>query len=172
MAIAATQFGESFDSLPSVAGPADKRQDCILLIEDSEDAMLLVQYALGEYGNGRYRLVWAGSLSEGIERLSKGGVDIVLLDLGLPDHSGEASYAWLREANSKIPVVVVTGDSSPETELSVLASGAEDYLVKTEISGSLLLQAIQAALSANKRPRDWYTSPQQFPRFRKKPSAH
>lgn len=172
MAIAATQIGESFDSLPNMAGPAEKRQDCILLIEDNEDAMLLVQYAVKEYGNGRYRLAWASSLSEGIDRLSKGGVDIVLLDLGLPDHSGEASYAWLREANPKIPVVVVTGDTSPETELSVLASGAEDYLVKTEISGSLLLQAIQAALSANKRPKDWYTGPQLSPRFRKRFIAH
>lgn len=173
MATAVTQASEQLEFLPCVTGPAERRQDCVLLIEDCEDAMLLVQYALSEFGNGRYLLAWANNLGDGLERLSKGGVDIVLLDLGLPDHSGPASYAWLRQVNPKVPVVVVTGETSPETEMSVLASGAEDYLIKNEISGALLLQAIQAALSANKQPRDWRTKIEKFPpRFRKKFERH
>ncbi len=53
-----------------------------------------------------------------------------------------------------MPVVVITGDTCIETELSVLASGAEDYLVKHQISGPALMQAIRAALSTNKRSID------------------
>ena len=70
------------------------------------------------------------------------------------------SYAWVREAAPEVPVVVLTGDTSQETEFSVLASGAEDYLVKSQMSGSLLLQAIRAAVSENKRQRQNGAAPQ------------
>ncbi|HWF48885.1 MAG TPA: response regulator [Bryobacteraceae bacterium] len=145
------------DTLPATTAPTEKRLDCVLLIEDSEDAMALVQYALQEYGQGKYRLVWANTLSEGLGHLSEGGVDVVLLDLGLPESSGPTSYAWVRAKAPKVPVVVLTGDECQETEFSILASGVEDYLIKDQISGSLLLQAIQAALHANKR-RDEHLS--------------
>ncbi|HEX4228811.1 MAG TPA: response regulator [Bryobacteraceae bacterium] len=143
--------GASPDTLTAATAQNDKRMDCVLLIEDSEDAMTLVRYALQEYGQGKYRLVWANNLSDGLGHLSRGGVDVVLLDLGLPESSGPTSYAWVRAKAPKVPVVVLTGDECQETEFSVLASGVEDYLIKDQISGSLLLQAIQAALHANKR---------------------
>jgi DNA-binding response OmpR family regulator len=150
---AALQLVDTLETLPRATAPIGTLQECVLLIEDSEDAMLLVQYALQEYGNGKFRLEWAVSLSEGLNGLAKGGVDLVLLDLGLPESSGPASYAWVREIAPEVPVVVLTGDATEETEFTVTASGAEDYLVKDQISGSLLLQAIQAALHANKRRR-------------------
>ena len=152
-AVALQLVDEDLESLPRAAGPAPKLQECVLLIEDNEEAMWLVRYALQEYGNGKYRLEWANSLSEGLDQLSKGGVDIVLLDLGLPDSSGPESYAWVREVSPKVPVVVLTGNTSVETEFAVTASGVEGYLVKDQVSGSLLLQAIRAALYANKQKK-------------------
>jgi DNA-binding response OmpR family regulator len=151
MATATLQLSKVSNCLPRATAPAEKRQECVLLIDDNEDAMLLVRYALQAYGHGRYRLIWANRLSEGLGQLAKDGVDIVLLDLGLPESSGPASYAWVREVSPDVPVVVLTGDESEETKFSVLASGAQDYLVKNQVSGSLLLEAIQVALSANKQ---------------------
>jgi DNA-binding response OmpR family regulator len=154
MATCALQLEEDeLELLPRVTAPAPKHQDCILLIEDSEDAMFLVRYALQEHGNGRYRMEWADSLSSGLDHLSKEEIDIVLLDLGLPESSGPESYAWVREIAPKVPVVVLTGDDREETEFAVTASGVEGYLVKDQVSGSLLLQAIRAALYANKQQR-------------------
>ncbi len=151
MAAVALRIDDDLDCLPRAAGPAAKLQECVLLIEDNEEAMWLVRYALQEHGKGRYRLEWAGTLSAGLDQLSKGGIDIVLLDLGLPDSTGPESYAWVREVCPKVPVVVLTGNSSEETEFAVTASGVEGYLVKDQVSGSLLLQAIRAALYANKQ---------------------
>jgi DNA-binding response OmpR family regulator len=145
------EFEDDVESLPLTTGTAAKLQECVLLIEDNEEAMWLVRYALQEHGNGRYRLEWANTLNEGLEHLSNGGVDVVLLDLGLPDSSGQESYAWVREASPQVPVVVLTGNTSQETEIAVTAGGVEGYLVKDQVSGSLLLQAISAALSANKQ---------------------
>ena len=141
---------EELACLPQRVSTAAMQQECVLLIEDSEEAMLLVRFALEEYGSGRYRLQWASTLSAGLDHLAKGSIDVVLLDLGLPESSGPESYAWVREIAPQTPVVVLTGDDRAETEFAVTASGAEGYLVKDQVSGSHLLEAIRAAMYANK----------------------
>jgi DNA-binding NarL/FixJ family response regulator len=163
--VALQMMEEELECLPLAPGPAARIQECVLLIEDSEEAMWLVRYALQEYGNGKYRLEWADSLSGGLDQLAKGGVDIVLLDLGLPDSSGPESYAWVREVSPKVPVVVLTGSTSMETEFAVTASGVEGYLVKDQVSGALLLQAIRAALYANKQRHRMKGLPNGYPRL-------
>ena len=135
---------------PHTKNAAENLQECILLIEDSEDAMLLVRYAIEDYGNDRYSLKWADTLADGLERLGQGGVDLVLLDLGLPESSGAASFAAVREADSKVPILVLTGDAREQTECAVTAGGVQDYLVKDQVSGALLVEAIRAALQASK----------------------
>ena len=80
----------------------------------------------------------------------QGGIDIVLLDLGLPESCGPATYASVRKAAPDLPVLVLTGDTREETEFEITASGVEDYLVKEQVSGSLLLQSIRSALYAAK----------------------
>ena len=98
MATVALQLeDEEVECLPRAAAPAATQQECVLLIEDSEEAMFLVRYALEEYGNGKYRMEWAASLSAGLEHLAHNKIDVVLLDLGLPESSGPESYAWVRE---------------------------------------------------------------------------
>ncbi len=130
--------------------PPGKLQECILLIEDNEEAMFLVELAIQTYGSGRYKLEWAKCLNEGRERLSKGGVDLILLDLGLPESSGSVTYDSVRAVAPGVPVLVLTGDAAEETESKVTAGGGEDYLVKDQISGPLLVQAIQSTLYASK----------------------
>jgi DNA-binding response OmpR family regulator len=118
----------------------------VLLIEDSEDAKDLVQHALDRFGNGKYRLEWACSLSAGLAKLSEGPVDLVLLDLGLPDREGAATYSALREVAPTVPVVVVSADMAEETQVSVILGGVSDYLGKQQMSGGLLVEAIRSAL--------------------------
>jgi DNA-binding response OmpR family regulator len=134
-------------SLATPAVPAILRER-VLLIEDSEDAAFLVRHALKQHGGGKYRLEWSSTLSGGLSELSKGGVDVVVLDLGLPESSGAKSYTSVHKVAPDVPVVVLTADASAETQSSVRASGAEDYLIKQQMSGLLLLQAIRTALHA------------------------
>jgi DNA-binding response OmpR family regulator len=151
MATVGLQICDVVDCLPRKKDTVGNRQECVLLIEDNEEAMLLVRYALQEYGNGTYRLEWADGLTAGLHRLSKGDVDLILLDLGLPESSGAASYASIRKAAPDLPILVLTGDTREQTEFAVTSEGVEDYLVKEDISGALLLQAIRTALYANRR---------------------
>ncbi len=136
--------------LPQRTATGTLEQRRVLLIEDSEEAMLLVRFAIEEYGHGEYSLEWAISLSDGLDKLASHEVDVVLLDLGLPDSSGPESYAWVREIAPQVPVVVLTGDERQETEFAVTASGVEGYLLKHEASGEHLIKTIKAALNANK----------------------
>jgi len=130
-----------------------KLQQCILSIEDNEEAMFLVKSAIEEFGDGKYRLEWANCLKDGVNRLSKGGVDLVLLDLGLPDSSGSLTYDSVRTNAPEVPVLVLTGDGTEETESTVIDRGGEDYLVKDQVSGALLVQAIQSTIYASKLQR-------------------
>ncbi len=141
------------ESLPLKAIPGAKRQENVLLIEDSEESMWLVQDALQEHGQDRYRLRWAPNLSEGLDCLAQESVDVVLLDLGLPDSSGPTSYAWVREIAPKTLVIVLTADSRQETEVAVTASGADGYLVKNHVSGRELFETIHMALYIRRRRR-------------------
>ncbi len=151
MATVGLQFCDVVDCLPQKKDSLGNRQECVLLIEDNEDAMLLVRYALQEYGNGTYRLEWADGLKAGLQRLSKGGIDLVILDLGLPDSSGPDSYAAVRKAVPELPVLVLTGDTRECVEFNVAAQGVEDFLLKDEVSGELLVQAIRSAMYSNRR---------------------
>ena len=163
MTSAAVKASESMDCLPTAAAPSETLQECILLIEDNEDSMLLVTYALQEFGRDSYRLVWANSLGEGLTQLEKDRVDMILLDLGLPESSGLASYTAVHGAAPEVPVVVLTGEMGQETEIAILASGAQDYLVKDQTSGSILLQAIRSAIYARRRQEKvWGANYQQF----------
>jgi CheY-like chemotaxis protein len=141
------------DSL--LVAPATTRveQECVLLIEDSEEAMLLVRYSLQAYGDGRYRLKWVESLSEGLEQLSKGGVDIVLLDLGLPDSSWPSTLASVREKAPEVPVLVLTGDTRRKTKFGAVAYCMDDYLVKDQVSGDLLVRAVRKLIDARNLPK-------------------
>jgi sigma-B regulation protein RsbU (phosphoserine phosphatase) len=73
-----------------------------------------------------------------------------LLDLGLPEASGSASYTLLRKIAPGVPVVVLTADATEETQVSVIISGVHDYLVKQQMSGPLLIEALRSAIYANK----------------------
>jgi DNA-binding NarL/FixJ family response regulator len=126
------------------------RQECVLLIEDDQEAMLLVRYSLQAYGEGRFCLKWVESLGEGLAQLSEGNVDIVLVDLGLPDSSGPSSLASVRDAAPEVPVLVLTGDTREETEFAAAAYGMDDYLVKDQLSGAQLVHAICYSIRANK----------------------
>lgn len=138
------------DSLLVAPAATGIRPECVLLIEDSEEAMLLVRYSLQVYGDGRYLLKWVVNLSDGLGQLSRGGGDIVLLDLGQENGSGPSTLDLVREAASEVPVLVLAGDTREETEFAPAAWGVDDYLLKDQVSGAQLVKAIGSSIRAKK----------------------
>jgi len=125
-----------------------RRLTRILLVEDEEVDAESVRRALeaGPQVRGSVELDHVVALQEGLDRLAKGDVDVVLLDLNLPDSSGVATIHRLREHDGRVPLVVFTCAGDEDTAVAALEAGAQDYLVKDELGGPLLRRAIRYAI--------------------------
>lgn len=117
----------------------------VLLVEDNPADARLVQERLSEGQPPCFHLECAAQLRESLERLNHGGIDVLLLDLGLPDSYGLATFVALHSKQPKVPVVVLSGGADEELAIQAVQAGAQDYLVKgTE--GSVLKRALRYAI--------------------------
>jgi DNA-binding response OmpR family regulator len=139
-----------------------QRPITVLLVEDNPDQAELIKLSLGGDADGGYRVEWASNLLDGMKSLSEPGIDVVLLDLGLPELDGYKSHTAIRRSAPQVPIVILTADDRAVSRELTLSGGAADYLIKGEITDSELRQAIRAAVL---RPRNygppsnsgWYT---------------
>jgi PAS domain S-box-containing protein len=118
----------------------------ILLIEDNPGDIRLIQIMLSELGNRRLALSVAKRLSDGASCLSTEDVDIVLLDLSLPDSQGLDTLRRLEAEAPTIPIVVLTGLDDDAVGLQLISEGAQDYLVKGQIDSRLLIRSLDYAI--------------------------
>lgn len=100
----------------------------VLLVEDTEEAFLLVKRALG----GSVKLEWARSLAEGSRALSSSSIDLVLLDVMLPDGDGYRLCSILQADDrlKHIPVMFLTSKTSTSDKVLGFTVGAEDFISK------------------------------------------
>ncbi len=119
----------------------------ILLIEDNPGDARLLRETLAEFGGAPFELHWVARLSEGLERLDEGGIDLVLLDLSLPDSHGLETLFKVRDREPNVPVVVLTGTDDEVTGALAVRRGAQDYLVKGRTDGDLLPRAVNYAIA-------------------------
>jgi len=117
----------------------------ILLIEDNLGDARLVREALRSAGGAGYELQHAARLDAGLAALAAGGVEVVLLDLSLPDSHGLATVVAVRAQAPAAALIVLTGLDDETTALKALELGAQDYLVKGEFDGRALWRAIRYA---------------------------
>lgn len=118
----------------------------ILLIEDSEEDALLVQQLLGLTRRFFYNMIRCASLRQALETLPRARPQVILTDLNLPDSRGYDTFCQVFEHASDIPVVLMTNLDDEGLALQAIRNGAQDYLLKTELSGQLLARAIRYAI--------------------------
>jgi two-component system KDP operon response regulator KdpE len=98
----------------------------VLLIEDDPQIRRFLRASLGAHG---YELVEAGTAREGLAQAAARTVDVVLLDLGLPDADGLEVTRRLREW-SLVPILVISARGQETDKVAALDAGADDYLTK------------------------------------------
>ena len=118
----------------------------VLLVEDSSEYALLVSEYLEQMQPGAFALQHVVRLSTGIEILMRGGIDVVLLDLTLPDSHGLDTYVTVRSQAPDVPVVVLTGVDDEQLAVQAAREGAQDYLVKGRVRGDGLVRCLQYAI--------------------------
>jgi DNA-binding response OmpR family regulator len=87
-------------------------------------------------------------LSDGIKQLLIGGVDVVLLDLSLPDSEGLETLSTLLRQGTGIPVVVLTGTDDGAISSKALQLGAQDYLIKGQVDEVGMTRLVRHAFEA------------------------
>ena len=123
----------------------------VLLIEDNPgDVELIKEMLLERKTKKKYRVETSPSFYKGMTRLKKGGIDVVLLDLSLPDSFGFETFFKLHDSFQKIPIILFTGTPDDELSENVMETGAQDYLVKGSITGELLEKSLIHAIERNK----------------------
>jgi putative two-component system response regulator len=118
----------------------------ILIVEDNQADIDLIREALSGSGFVSFQIEAVSRLSEAIARLKNVGIDLVLLDLGLPDSQGLETFHKLSEATSHIPVIILTSNDNEAMAVFAVREGAQDYLVKGQIGSGLLMRAVRYAI--------------------------
>ena len=122
----------------------------ILLVEDNPGDAGLIRELLPESGPRTFSIEVVPRLSAALERMETGNLDILLLDLGLPDSSGLGTFFSILKKNPELPVVVISGNSDDSVALEAVRKGAQDYLVKGQITEDLLTRSIRYAIERKK----------------------
>jgi CheY-like chemotaxis protein len=115
----------------------------VLVVDDSEFQAQAFKSHLES--DKEIRAEIAPNLKEAIERVQQGGIDAVLLDLLMPDSSDTSGVRAINEASPALPIVVLSG-LTPALESEAYAAGAEDYIIKEDISKELLIRTLRHAV--------------------------
>lgn len=130
------------------------RRITLLVVEDSPVDALLVREALSEVPGVSFDFTAVDRLQRALEVLDARAVDVVLLDLGLPDSYGLETLHRLR-ARTTVPVLVLTGmDDDERTGLAAVQAGAQDFLVKGRLHPRELWRAVRYAFERDRAGRD------------------
>lgn len=123
----------------------------LLLVEDNSGDARLIQELLAEAPAPGFQVEWRWSLETSLKDLWKIPLDLVLLDLSLPDASGLEAFRRISAETVSLPVVVLTGLDNRELAHKAMAEGAQDFLPKHDLSAEVLHRAIDYAIDRHDR---------------------
>lgn len=124
-------------------------QDCltnILLIEDDSEDVDLIQELLSEVSQFPLSIESRDRLLPSLERLAQGSINLILLDLYLPDSQGLDTFRRVHAQRPEIPIIVISGLADEQLAVAAVQEGAQDYLVKGQFDENLLVRAIRYAI--------------------------
>jgi signal transduction histidine kinase len=122
----------------------------VLLVEDNDVHADLIRRYLEDTSHDRVRLLHVVKLTDALGMLDRTNIDVILLDLSLPDSQIEETLPSVIQHRSDVPIIVLTSINDLEFGARAVQQGAQDYLVKTELGSQLLLRAIRYAMERKK----------------------
>ncbi len=134
----------------------------VLLFEDNPGDALLFREYFRETEFIKIELDTVDRLRTGLEHLAQKDPDIILLDLGLPDSQGLETFTQVYAQAPNVPIIILTGLNELNLSLKAVREGAQDYLVKGEISGDLLVRAIRYAIERKRAKKTLDESEQEY----------
>ena len=123
----------------------------ILLVEDNKSDAMIIQESINEAARNNmddvtYELTRKEFLQNAINYLAENKVDVILLDLSLPDSKSQDTVRKMLEKEKNTPIVVLTGVEDEAITIQALQSGAQDYLNKNRVDSGLLIRSMKYAI--------------------------
>ena len=118
----------------------------VLLVEGNPGDAGMVREMLAEVNGDAFSLECAEQLSTGLKRLAEGGIDMVFLDLSLPDSRGLDTFSRAYAQAPQVPIIVLTGLDDEQVAVQAVRKGAQDYLVKGYVDSNMLVRAMHYAV--------------------------
>jgi len=118
----------------------------VLLVEDNPADARFVRMALTSNASQRFAITEVARLADALQALETRAFDLVLLDLGLPDSRGLATFSVLHARLRLVPIMVVSALADETTMLDAVRLGAQDYLIKGEFDAALLVRVLRHAM--------------------------
>ncbi len=125
----------------------------VLLVEDAPADAGLIQAGLAGAGDGAFRVEWVTRLADALERLGRAGIDVVVLDLTLPDGQGLGVFDQVIEAAPDALVLILSPARDEAVARLAVQRGAHDYLLKGHVDTHLLSRTLRYVIEC-KAARD------------------
>ena len=125
--------------------PAIKPSLRILLVEDNPGDVIILNEQL-KFSGIKFELIHSSTLKDALKQCAENEFDVILLDLGLPESTGLATLKLLPLSALKAPVIVMTGLDDEETALTSVKEGAQDYLVKNNLTAENIIRSIRYSI--------------------------
>jgi two-component system, cell cycle response regulator len=126
--------------------PAAAEPIRVLLVDDDESTAILVRSLLGKLKPAKYQLEWRGTAADGLAALLGDRWDACLLDYHIGDETGFDVLRAALQRNVATPIIMFTSGAGTDVDLATVRAGAADYLLKTELTASLLSRTIRYAI--------------------------
>lgn len=121
----------------------------VLLIEDNKDDLSLTREVFRRARSAPMRLAAAASLKEALTILKSEHYDAIVADLNLPDSRGQETFEAVRAAAPATPLLLLTVLNDEDLAIRLVKLGAQDYIVKGDLSPALLVRAVYYAIERN-----------------------
>src|SRR6202051_3007875 len=126
----------------------------VVLVEDNAGDARLLHEMFRTEKPGSFELTHLLRMSEAMIHLGKGGVDVVLLDMGLPDAHGLDTVRQAHSVAPGVPLIVLTGLDDEALAAEAMKEGAQDYLIKGQIENRALPRALRHAIERHRMQRE------------------
>lgn len=118
----------------------------ILIIENNLDDYKLFKKMIAQVKETTFEMQHVADMKTGIQHLMKEHIDIVLLDLNLPDSKGLNTLKKLHSKVPEVPIIVLTAHKEEDLAVKAIREGAQDCFIKGQVNSSLLVRSIRYAI--------------------------
>ncbi|MDQ2918503.1 MAG: response regulator, partial [Verrucomicrobiota bacterium] len=133
-------------TISSSTGRSSAGTSNILFVEDDPDLAGALETAFRDDDSADFIVERADTLSAAIKLLGSRQIDVILLDLNLPDSRGLETFSKIQRIAPELPVIILSGLADEALAVATVRAGAQDYVVKGSMSVSVLVRAVRYAL--------------------------